>query len=205
MDSDPGDPYRLHTPEKVARSRALNAGLPEPDIAYKGDHAVQIALGSLHSDSGVIDNRLAATAFHRNAKDTALDREAVAVGLWTRYHRFDERPGRPRKPAVLAITLVAMRIPLGKDAYWPTLMYSDQGWLPPARARALHHAGAIGKKGHHLREDYGALTTCGLMWIGRWLHSATGFRSSSSLRSGRGSGPGCATTGSGTALFPGRV
>ncbi|MFG1663772.1 RNAseH domain-containing protein [Streptomyces sp. Y7] len=116
---------------------------------------MQIALGSLHCDSGIIDNRLAATAFHRNARDTALDREAVAVGLWTRYHRFDERPGRPRRPAVLAITLVAMRIPLGEDAYWPTLMYSEQGWLPLAQARALHHAGPIGKKGHHLREDHG--------------------------------------------------
>ncbi|MFF9397024.1 RNaseH domain-containing protein [Streptomyces griseoluteus] len=155
MDSDPGDPYRLNTPEKVARARARDAGLPEPDVAYKDDHAVQIALGSLHSDSGIIDNRLAATAFHRNAKDTALDREAVAVGLWTRYHRFDERPGRPRKPAVLAITLVAMRIPLGEDAYWPTLMYGDQGWRPLAQARALHHAGPIGKRGHHLREDHG--------------------------------------------------
>ncbi len=130
MDSDPGDPYRLNTPEKVARAKARSAGLPEPDIAYKDDHAVQIGLGSLHCDSGIIDNRLAATAFHHNARDTALDREAVAVGLWTRYHRFAERPGRPRKPAVLAITLVAMRIPLGEDAYWPTLMYSDRGWLP---------------------------------------------------------------------------
>jgi hypothetical protein len=155
MDSDPGDPYRLNTSEKVARARARNAGLPEPEVAYKDDHAVQIGLGSLHSDSGIIDNRLAATAFHRNARDTALHREAVAVGLWTRYHRFAERPGRPRKPAVLAVTLVAMRIPLGEDAYWPTLMYSDRGWLPLAQARALHHAGPIGKRGHHLRDDHG--------------------------------------------------
>jgi hypothetical protein len=155
MDSDPGDPYRLNTPEKVARAKARNAGLPEPDVAYKDDHAVQIGLGSLHSDSGIVDNRLAATAFHRNARDSALDREAVAVGLWTRYHRFAERPGHPRKPAVLAITLVAMRIPLGEDAYWPTAMYSDQGWLPLAQARALHHAGPIGKRGHHLRDDHG--------------------------------------------------
>ncbi|MBB5940423.1 RNaseH domain-containing protein [Streptomyces zagrosensis] len=206
MDSDPGDPYRLNTPEKVTRSRALKAGLPEPDVAYKDDHAVQIALGSLHSDSGIIDNRLAATAFHRNAKDTALDREAVAVGLWTRYHRFDERPGRPRKLAVLAITLVAMRIPLGADTYWPTLMYGDQGWCPLAQARALHHAGPIGKRGHHLREDHGgARTTCAPMWTGRWPRSVTGFRSSSSPRSVSGSGPGCATTGLAMAMFPGRA
>ncbi|MBZ6135542.1 RNaseH domain-containing protein [Streptomyces olivaceus] len=155
MDSDPGDPYRLNTPEKVARSRARKAGLPEPDAAYKDDHAVQIGLGSLHCDSGIIDNRLAATAFHRNARETALHREAVAVGLWTRHHRFTERPGRPRKPAVLAVTLVAMRIPLGEDAYWPTAMYSERGWLPLAQARALHHAGPIGMRGHHLRDDHG--------------------------------------------------
>ncbi|GAA0670224.1 hypothetical protein GCM10009535_57510 [Streptomyces thermocarboxydovorans] len=80
---------------------------------------------------------------------------SLTVGLWTRYHRFAERLGHPRKPAVLAITLVAMRIPLGEDAYWPAFMYSDQGWLPLAQARALHHAGLIGKKGYHLREDYG--------------------------------------------------
>ncbi|MCX5000893.1 RNaseH domain-containing protein [Streptomyces longwoodensis] len=155
MDSDPGDPYRLNTPEKVARARARTAGLPEPEVAYKDDHAVQIALGSLHCDSGIIDNRLAATAFHRNARESALDREAVAVGLWTRHHRFAERAGRPRTPAVLVITLVAMQIPLGEDAYWPTLMYSDLGWRPLAQARALHHAGPIGKRGHHLRDDRG--------------------------------------------------
>ncbi|MEU9339508.1 DUF3962 domain-containing protein [Streptomyces sp. NPDC048290] len=205
MDSDAGDPYRLNTPEKVARARARNAGLPEPDVAYKDDHAVQIALGSLHCDSGIIDNRLAATAFHRNARDTALDREAVAVGLWTRYHRFDERPGRPRRPAVLAITLVAMRIPLGEDAYWPTLMYSEQGWLPLAQARALHHAGPIGKKGHHLREDHGGPDNVRAS-VERAL-AALGDRYPIivSPRSVSGSGPACATTGSGTALFPGRA
>lgn len=196
MDSDPGDPYRLNTPEKVARARARNAGLPEPEVTYKDDHAVQIGLGSLHSDSGIIDNRLAATAFHRNARDSALDRETVAVGLWTRYHRFAERPGRPRKPAVLAVTLVAMRIPLGEDAYWPTLMYSDRGWLPLAQARALHHAGPIGKRGHHLRDDHGGgRTTCAPMWTGRWPPSGTSSRSSFSPRSGSGSGLGWAGLG----------
>ncbi|MGW0702263.1 RNAseH domain-containing protein [Streptomyces sp. NPDC002867] len=159
MDSDPGDPYRLNMRDQIERAKARKAGLPEPPVAYKDDNAVQIALGSLQSDSGIIDNRLAATAFHRNAKDTALDREAVAVSLWTRYHRFEERPSRPRKPAVLAVTLVAMRITPGEDEYWPTRMYTDQGWRPLAQARALHHAGPIGKRGHHLREDQAGPTS----------------------------------------------
>ncbi len=205
MDSDPGDPYRLNTPEKVARSRARNAGLPEPDAAYKDDHAVQIGLGSLHCDSGIIDNRLAATAFHRNARDTALDREAVAVGLWTRYHRFAERPGRPRKPAVLAITLVAMRISLGEDAYWPTLMYSDRGWLPWPRPAPCTMPVPSAKEGITCGMTTRARTTCAPMWTGRWPRSGTSFRSSCSPRSGSGSGPGCATTGSGTAMCPGRA
>ncbi|MEV5468039.1 RNaseH domain-containing protein [Streptomyces griseoincarnatus] len=166
MDSDPGDPYRLNMRDRVERSKARKAGLPEPAVDYKDDNAVQIALGSLQSDSGIIDNRLAAAAFHRNAKDTALDREAVAVGLWTRLHRFEQVNGRPKRAAVLAVTLVAMRIPLGEDKvgedkYWPTLMYSDQGWLRLARARALHHTGPIGKKGHHLRkEQQGPAAVC---------------------------------------------
>lgn len=153
MDSDPGDPYRMNMRDRVERSKARKAGLPDPVVDYKDDNAVQIALGSLQSDSGIIDNRLAAAAFHRNAKDTALDREAVAVGLWTRLHRFEETAGRPKRAAVLAVTLVAMRITPGDDEYWPTLMYSDQGWQRLAPARALHHAGPIGKKGHHLRKE----------------------------------------------------
>lgn len=153
MDSDPGDPYRMNMRDRVERAKARKAGLPDPAVDYKDDNAVQIALGSLQSDSGIIDNRLAAAAFHRNAKDTALDREAVAVGLWTRLHRFEETNGRPKRAAVLAVTLVAMRITPGEDEYWPTLMYSDQGWQRLARARALHHAGPIGKKGHHLRKE----------------------------------------------------
>jgi hypothetical protein len=31
-------------------------------------------------------------------------------------------------------------------------MYSDEGWLPLARARTRHHTGPIGKPGHNLRD-----------------------------------------------------
>jgi hypothetical protein len=53
---------------------------------------------------------------------------------------------------LLAIAIYAVAEP---DTYWTPLMYSDRGWLPLAAARAAHHAGPIGKPGHHLRDEDG--------------------------------------------------
>jgi hypothetical protein len=114
-----------------------------------------VAFGSLLTDCGIIDDRLAAAACHPLAGHTKLDEPATLVGLWTRQHRFPRINGRPARAAVMAITLVVFQAIANPDAYWTPLMYSDCGWLPLAAARAAHHAGPIGKPGHHLRDEDG--------------------------------------------------
>ncbi|MDH6521844.1 hypothetical protein M2163_001163 [Streptomyces sp. SAI-135] len=151
-----GDLYQPNLAEKIARSRAAKNGQEPPPVTRKEDAAAQIATGGLLTDCGVIDDRLAAAACHPLARDTALDRRAWLVGLWTRLHRFPRIRGRATASPVLAVTLVALKASHHQDErYWPALMYSGQRWLPLAYGRTRHHAGPIGLPGHHLRDETG--------------------------------------------------
>jgi hypothetical protein len=155
MSSAPADLYQPTRAERIAIANAKKAEQEPPPISRKDDHPAQVAFGGLLTDCGIIDDRLAAAACHQLAGDTALDGPATLVGLWTRQHKFPRVNGRAARPAVMAITLVALQAVAEPDAYWTPLMYSDRGWLPLAAARAAHHAGPIGKPGHNLRDEDG--------------------------------------------------
>lgn len=150
------DPMRLSIADKIAAARARTAGREPDPVAPKDDPAAQNAIAGLLTDCGIIDDRLATAACHPLARDTALDRDAWLVGVWTRLHRYPTVRGRTPNPPRLAITLVAFKASARPQAaYWPTLMYTGGRWQPLTAARTAHHAGPIGHAGHHLLDGAG--------------------------------------------------
>ncbi|WP_061294183.1 RNaseH domain-containing protein [Herbidospora cretacea] len=143
-----GAPERTLTiPERTARKRARDAGEPEPPLEDRDDYAAQAALADLLRGAGLTDNRLAHAVAPKSNAQAHLSRDAVLVGVKIRLHTFPRRRGKPARPALLSVCLVALHASPSPDSFWRAEMYGPDGWKPYSTAAARRMAAPIGLKG----------------------------------------------------------
>lgn len=152
---DAKSPVRRLLARKEVISQFVNANWTRPEprsrtvrgvttVTEPSDEPATAAVRDLFRHAGVIDNRLAASTANP-AREGALDREAVLIGLHIRQHT-PRRKGNVKLPNRLVIRLTAVHATPDPEVPWRVTAYDDgqARWVSYRQASAAYHAADIG-------------------------------------------------------------